>query len=125
MGLKKFSGTIGKKVQSGTVTSSSAVSSFQYVGSATTINFNLVTVSGLTFKPTTIIVSSSTNESNTTYKENGYTYKNTATLSSAGTTSAGSCFSLKGDLSPASVTGTGFSLPVTSASVVYNWVAFE
>jgi hypothetical protein len=120
-------GVNGKKYASGTITSSSSLQSFTYID-GTTLSSYYVTVTGLTFKPSLIYLVNGTNKRYVIYSEiNDGLYPKTVkfvqVFSSTATTTSN--YNLKGDVSPASVTSTGFTLPVYNSSESYSWIAFE
>lgn len=123
---------VGKKSATGTVTASPTGSTFTYINGST-MSSNLVAVTGLTFKPSVIIVKyfNGTYVYETVYNANNTndivdtptvkmaTYNNSV-LATPNT------YHLKGDVSPVSVTTTGFKLPMFVANgVICNWWAFE
>lgn len=116
----------GMKYDSGTVTSSSGTSSFQYV-SGSYFSMASVTISGLDFKPNKIVLKfrEAFQEVVTLYDEvDGGLYPKAAKTSvyrTGAETSTSRNF--KGDASPASVQYGGFTLPVQAASVTYTWSA--
>lgn len=121
----------GRKVASGTATASTTTMQFTKVD-GTTGYFRYVTVSGLTFKPSTIIIKGNImgqSDILTTYDEiSGGIYAKGAKAGSwSGAGSQATETEVKGDVSPANVTATGFTLPAqTNASgLTMNWIAYE
>jgi hypothetical protein len=118
----------GKRWASGTATSSSSTTNFQYAGSGSggTTLFS-VTVTGLTFKPSTIIMIDTVSNSVSVYSEiNDGFYPKTVKVFLFGSASASvSVYNIRGDVSPAYVNGTGFCLPAWSGSKTYTWIAIE
>lgn len=125
--VSAVSNMTNKRWASGTVTSSSTTTSFQYAGTTGTAGFYSATVTGLTFKPSLVILFSTTGMSMSIYLEmnDGFYPKTVKAFSYNGTNLNGSVYNLKGDVSPASVTSTGFVLPVGSNNTNYTWLAFE
>jgi hypothetical protein len=119
-----------KRWASGTVTSSSSTLSFEYAGSTSTNNTYYVTVSGLSFKPSLIILQTN-NVSNFSYlviynEINDGFYPKTVKVSQYDIDAyGGTSINYKGDKPNASVTNEGFTLPVYASSAIYNWIAFE
>jgi hypothetical protein len=120
----------GKQMASGTATSAASSSSFAYISSGTAAAWP-VTVTGLTFLPSIILIISKTagNSWRTLYMSAGYSSNyagstvecfatNTGTLS-MGTTA------FRADTTHASVTSTGFILPFSVAQNACNWFAYE
>lgn len=117
----------GKKFASGTI-STGALVPFEYAGSSSTINSFSITVTGLTFKPSLIIVTRSGTSNITIYTEidDGIYPKTVKTTSFSGTTNTPTNYNFKGDKASANVTSTGFTIPSAGGSgTVVNWVAFE
>jgi hypothetical protein len=119
-----------KRWASGTVTSTSSYLSFEFAGSTTASNSYYVTVSGLSFKPSLIILQTS-NVSGYSYlviynEINDGIYSKTVKLSQYDIDSyVASSHTFKGDKPNATVTNGGFTLPVYGNSTMYNWIAFE
>lgn len=118
-----------KRWAKGTVASSASTSEFMDVSGTTTMTGYKVTISGLTFKPTRICLRSKIYPGvyETHYYEGTeqidypkvirvgvYPLSNQSTIN----------WSLKGDVSPVSVTSSGFTLPV-AAQGTYVWEAYE
>ena len=122
----------GKRWASGTITySSSTAVSFTDISGSISSYFYPLTISGLTFKPTKIILR--TNISGqvyyTIYEEGSeqidYPKVVRIVLFLNGFNSVTN-YSIKGDVAPVSVTPTGFTLPVVSGAVhTYVWEAYE
>ncbi|WP_153123289.1 hypothetical protein [Peribacillus tepidiphilus] len=120
----------GKKFASGTATSNSTTSTFQHTTGA---NFNSLVpliVSGLTFKPSIIVM----------YKFGGglveYIVYNAANdgISAESVKVLGSInssyttievYNMKANAGAAYVNSSGFCLPVKATSSTYNWIAYE
>lgn len=115
-----------KRVATGTVTASSTVLSFTNVD-GTIQNRYYVSVSGLTFTPSKIIVhrSNGTYDYYTTYINNGGAYAKLITMHLAGPSTGSAQSGIKGDVGSASVSSTGFVLPVQDNTVTYDWTAIE
>ncbi len=116
---------MNKRWATGTATSTSSYQNFQYAGSTATVTMPFVTVTGLTFKPSLILIVGS--QSLSIYSEiNDAYYQKAVKVVSYGSTSSGaSNYNIKGDVSPASVTSTGFTLPVYTGDTTYTWLAIE
>jgi hypothetical protein len=116
-----------KKFASGTVTSSSESYAFQYASSSSTTNCPSITVTGLTFKPSLIIVFGTNNTSITIYSEiyDSFYGKTVKVFKYDGASFTINNLNFKGDVSPVSITSTGFVLPVWHSSGNYFWIAFE
>jgi hypothetical protein len=116
------------KFQSGIVTSSATTMAFQHASTTSTDFRYTVTVTGLTFKPSLVVIfgNASSDASITIYSEidDGYYPKTVKVFKYPGNASTLNEYNYKGDVSPASVTSTGFVLPVYAASKIYTWMAF-
>jgi hypothetical protein len=121
-------GVGGKKFATGTTTSSSGTSTYTYTDGTTTTAKNLV-VSGLTFKPTTVIAFASSVHNMMVYSEinDGYYAKTVKNImyGNGVLSPAQVDYNYKGDVTTASVTSSGFTLPVDYASTSYTWIAIE
>lgn len=124
---------LGKKFASGTVTSSNNLATFSMLGGSST-NMYPFTVSGITFKPTTIVYyyalgSYQVMRIYSTFYPFGVLIanQNVGETSSNGTTSGGSSPVIAGGA--LSVTATGFTLPLDSnasaSQTTVNWFAIE
>lgn len=119
----------GKRWAKGTITSSSGASKTFYYLNGTTFPSPHVIVSGLDFKPSTIIVKgmNSSYPYMTIYEELGgdYTwaikmfYANNSSVFSANVSN------VRGDIGDASITNTEFILPVMLNSTIHSWEAYE
>jgi hypothetical protein len=118
-----------KRWASGTTTSSSSQSQFRYADGSTTYGMYYVNVTGLTFKPSYIIITttSTPGERMSIYSEiyDGHYSKTVKAFSFGGASGQGTIANFRADVSPASVTSTGFLLPVWTANTSYTWIAFE
>ena len=117
----------GKRWASGTVLSSTAGSDFQYVGGGN-ISYWYVSVSGLTFKPSFILLKgiSTPHSFMTTYDELGLDYPKSVKVFSANSNALNAnILHFKGDAVSAIVTNTGFVLPVNAMNLTFSWIAFE
>jgi len=118
----------GKKFASGTVTPAWVEIALQYLdGQALTNQSWWVTVSGLSFKPSLIILKSTaaTIERLIIYREtNGFYPKVVELCTSSSTTTSGSILTVKGDVGAYSMSG-GFRLPSMNASELFTWYAYE
>jgi hypothetical protein len=120
---------LGKKWASGTATSGGSVN-FTSVG-GTTISAISLTVSGLTFTPSIIYLYyfDSVATSISLYNSNiNDRYNKSVKVTSGFGAASGSAmqyYHIKGDVAPASISSTGFTLPVYAAGVVYQWLAIE
>lgn len=109
----------GKRSASGTVTSSVNSSSFSEDG--TNITTPYVTVTGLAFTPRMILVYDG-NKKLTIYSPNDLLPTNKIAWYNGNSTSAPRFIRAIGN---AYVNNSGFQLPVTGASTLFNWIAFE
>ena len=117
----------GKRWASGTIVSSSTSIAFEYRGGGTATWYS-ITVSGLTFKPSFIMVQlvSIPFTYVTTYDEMGLDYPKSIKMFTTNTTVFNAnIIHFKGDAASASVTNTGFVLPVNASNATYSWIAFE
>lgn len=121
-----ITGSSNGRRASGTATSSVPTLSFQFAGNTSTITMYYVAVTGLTFLPSVIVISGATNDYVTLYRTNGYYYPKEATVYSPQSLSGSTTiWNIKADISSASVTSNGFTLPVGDSNKIYNWIAFE
>lgn len=116
-----------KRVQTGTVTSSSATQTFEYAGSTGIAGFYTATATGLTFKPSLVFLINTAGKSFSLYSEayDGIYSKTVKVVQFSSGGSTANNYNMKGDVSPASVTSAGFTLPVFHANATYTWIAFE
>ena len=117
----------GKRFASGTATSTSSTSVFKSAGINNDISCNSVTVSGLSFLPSIIILNifDGMSECATIYRTNGLYYAKVASVTTIDSSSDGAEFAIKADVSPAYVNSGGFCLPATRSNSVFNWIAIE
>ncbi len=117
---------VGKKFASGEATSGNVNITCVFIDGSADQSFPLLTVSGLTFKPSFIIAkcSVSSNDAYMVYLANGLNYNEVAFHVSP-TRKTGSSYMLKANASPCYVNSAGFSLPVYGLNRVYYWHAFE
>lgn len=119
----------GKRYLSGTATSGTGTLPFQYAGTTGTNSVYYVTVTGLTFKPSTIImIPSQTWGYIVVYSElnDGVYPKTVKAFNYTNSSSASiSMWNFKGDVASVSVTSSGFVLPCASDSFNYTWLAIE
>jgi hypothetical protein len=114
-------GVGGKKSANGTATSSSTTSSYPKTISGAVGMANL-TVAGLTFKPSYILIYPSNYFSHTIYDSRlDVSYAIDVMIDK---NNAPTGYSLQNS-SPASVTTTGFTMPVQNTSASYIWIAIE
>lgn len=113
-----LAGSAGRSA-SGTITSSSSTQTFSF--GAQNFNFYTVTVSGLDFTPSRIVIDSTANISggDFTLYDAGANFQGTGAVI---LTSGETMFTLQ---SPAYVNSSGFLVPVDSASQSYRWFAYE
>ncbi|MEK5480296.1 phage tail protein [Paenibacillus sp. FSL R5-0407] len=118
---------IGKKFASGTTSPEASTFDFNMFPSGT-VRFNRISVSGLTFKPTFILVYYPDNGAVITYKEGmsiyGSATSDISVLRVGGNGAVGTGNIIK-STGPAIVTEVGFSLPVTWNTGTHFWFAFE
>jgi hypothetical protein len=119
-----------KRWASGIVNSPVGTTSWTYAGNGSTVSLASVTVTGLTFKPSVIVIqgnSGGTNFPLTVYSEpTNNVYPKIAQVSNYDVDSlAVSTYNIKADTGGAYVNETGFNLPVTTQSITYQWIAFE
>ena len=117
----------GKRWASGTIVSSTTSIAFEYRGGGTATWYS-ITVSGLNFKPSFIMVQfvSIPFTYVTTYDEMGLDYPKSIKMFTTNTTVFNAnIIHFKGDVASASVTSTGFVLPVNASNATYSWIAFE
>jgi hypothetical protein len=113
--------TTEKRWASGTATSSSTTSSYPKTISGAVGMANL-TVAGLTFKPSYILIYPSNYFSHTIYDSRlDVSYAIDVMIDK---NNAPTGYSLQNS-SPASVTTTGFTMPVQNTSASYIWIAIE
>jgi hypothetical protein len=114
----------GKRMLSGTVTSSSTTSTYTYVNYATGSHYN-AEVTGLPFTPSNIILIYDNGSGN--YQLTVYSsidnYIKMAVFGYSSMTNTN--YHVRRDTSPAYVNSSGFRLPVFGANTVYSWVAYE
>lgn len=120
----------GRQFASGSATSSAAVQTFSLVSGTATQNFYLLTVSGLSFLPSVIIVLSSLGHMTVMQDEfyDGWAnavQKPIKVFQYNGSNASVTSYNVKGDTAPASVTATGFTVPVQLQSYSYSWLAYE
>jgi hypothetical protein len=118
----------GKRVASGTATSAATVTSVTLLDGSTP-GKNLVTVTGLSFRPSKVIMKGITGNAlvSCEYDEiadGNYTKSITDGLFSL-TGVGGGSYRYKGDVSPVGMTSNGFVLFVSMPNTVVNWVAIE
>jgi hypothetical protein len=110
---------LGRKPLAGTVTSSASTSSFtNHLGNA--VALYSVTVTGLSFLPSSIIIYTPNGTSYPVAFRKGNNYGGNA---SADIFTANATYFKT--VSPAVVSNTSFVLPVGNGSTVYTWVAYE
>lgn len=118
----------GKRTASGTVLASAFGQTF-YCVNGNPLSSGYVTVSGLTFLPSIILLTWSDGTDNhiTVYDTISSMYPKTAKITTFNAFSKYDVFSanFKGDASPAYVSSTGFCLPVYQTNLTYNWIAYE
>ena len=122
----------GKKWAKGTAYSDATNKSFRST-SGTQYYFSSITVTGLTFTPNYIIIRGEKNSSDSTINNTVYIndtndlqYYRAALMFVVNRWQYNSMnFALRGDLEGASVTDTGFTLPVYDGERTYSWIAFE
>jgi hypothetical protein len=117
----------GKKWASGSTVSNPSTQTFTFADGSTTINLYPLTVSGLDFKPSTIILMNTVEKRISLYSEiNDLFYPKTVKLFSfTGNSGNFATYNINGDVPPANVTSTGFTLPVIHGSRTHSWLAIE
>lgn len=120
----------GMKYASGTATASSATSAFQYATSTSTVGLISLTVTGLNFKPDYIYAnfSNGTNTFTSVYSVfDNELYPNvTKAFTHSGTSNSTTNYALKADVTPASISSTGFVLALPGgASSLFKWFAIK
>jgi hypothetical protein len=118
----------GKKVVSGTASVNGA-EFFKYADGSTTSSLYSITVSGLTFTPSLIIIYRNDvgdgYEYNTVYRATGRSYPKIAMLSiNSPSVSQVNAYNVRADVAPAYINSTGFKLPVPTNGT-FNWTAIE
>lgn len=123
--------SIGKKYASGTVTSSSSLSTYYFVDQYTTTPVYLVTVTGLSFKPSIVVVNSNNSNSRcfsvlSTNLFDYYLGQNKAVVRMFDYNSSGS-LTTAFDLLPKAndITSSSFTVPVLNSNQTYEWYAYE
>lgn len=114
-----------KRFASGANTSTGTTEFFQYASSGIQHSLFKVSVSGLTFTPSFILLYNNTVFSLYSSVHDGYRTNTVKVFDFYGTTRSTTVLNLKGDVSPASIFNGGFSTPVQSGGISYNWIAFE
>jgi hypothetical protein len=122
----------GRKFASGTVACDGVSHSFAFLNGTVNSFYDAVTVSGLTFLPSLIVLIGYNGSSNTQFivysandGQNAYGYQKTVMVADfASTSGTHTTAYFKGDTNSASVTSTGFTLPASSV-VTFKWFAFE
>jgi hypothetical protein len=121
----------GKRYATGTAVATSFNSAFTYIN-GTTVNQFSITVSGLTFKPS--LIYAFVNQSGVTaiavYSEYANdVYPKAVKVTNGGFNSSNFTSTvaqhIKGDVAPASITSTGFTIPVSQTNQTYTWIAIE
>lgn len=114
----------GKKFASGLVTSNTTMEFFDTRNDS--VDFYSVTVSGLSFLPSIILLSEGgTGKSNTIYNENNIqNYKILVDYRTRGTEEYVESYGIY-KVAPIMITSTQFKLPVTVANKIYKWIAIE
>jgi hypothetical protein len=120
---------IGKRYASGTVTSSSSTQTFTAVDGATTYLRPYVTITGLSFKPSRIVLFETLNPTLVLYSEDmdgnyGKTVKHSL-FYNQNSNSTSYTYNYRGDVAPVSVINGSFTLPVYQSSRVHTWIAYE
>jgi hypothetical protein len=114
-------GSVASKQQaSGTVTSSSAFSSFLKQDGINSYSCFSITVSGLTFRPSVIICYCSNDT--VIYRDTGDWGASPSPIVTSSYTS-GYVSILIREVSPVSITSTGFTLPCAFQNTIYRWIA--
>jgi hypothetical protein len=118
----------GKKVVSGTASINGA-EFFKYADGSTTSSLYSITVSGLTFTPSMIIIYRNDvgdgYEYNTVYRATGRSYAKIAMLSiNSPSLATLNAYNVRADVAPAYINATGFKLPVPTNGT-FNWTAIE
>jgi hypothetical protein len=118
----------GKKVVSGTASINGA-EFFKYADGSITSSLYSITVSGLTFTPSMIIIYRNDvgdgYEYNTVYRATGRSYAKIAMLSiNSPSVSTLNAYNVRADVTPAYINSTGFKLPVPTNGT-FNWTAIE
>jgi hypothetical protein len=115
-----------KRSLSGNGTSSSTSSSSGYYASGTSTTFATLSVTGLPFKPSKIVLERGTDMSIYTEIPDSYYSKTVKMLNFSGSTSSSTLsYNLKGDAGSVTVTNNSFVLPVYTASASYTWTIYE
>ena len=121
-----------KRFATGIIGSSYGTLNFQYAGTTGQVSCYYVSVSGLTFKPTFILLRciegsflwySVYDEGS----ENNYYPRSVKLFEVTPTQSVPTVYNLKADAAGASVSATGFTLPVfvSIPPIAYTWIAYE
>jgi hypothetical protein len=114
----------GTPLASGTATSSSTTSNYKNVNTTTTTAASL-TVNGLTFTPKRIVITSDSNGGFTEYNaDSAYVSNSISGKIGFTASSAAYGYNLDSTTAPASVSSTGFTMPVGNASQSYRWDAY-
>ncbi|MET3699346.1 hypothetical protein SAMN05877753_10215 [Bacillus oleivorans] len=121
----------GKKFATGTATSSSTSSTYTFID-GTTIGAYSLSVTGLPFKPTFIYAfwESGGSVGIVEYSElAGDIYPKPVKITGANFTTSGTSSAvtrhIKGDVSPANISDTSFTLPTLGQSILHTWIALE
>ena len=121
----------GKRWAKGTIVPTGYTSvPFTDIAGSTGTWFLPLTISGLTFKPTKIVIRTKFSEQvyytiyEDTSEQTNYQKVVRVAMFVGGSTS-NVVYSIKGDVAPASVTSTGFTLPIIVADQTYIWEAYE
>lgn len=116
---------MGKKWASGTVMSSSGTMSFRYISKSSTLSMRYVEVSGLTFKPTYIIVIGKGNLVVTSLYRQGMGNYDEMVIVTPNITTSGTSYTFDAQSNGAYVNSTGFLIPYYSTSAECDWIAIE
>lgn len=124
---QKVTGTSPRNYASGSVTSSSSVSSFDYANGSGSISMDSVTVSGLTFKPAIIVLESSNQYMSVYEAQTDGIYAETAKIYqyTGGNNTGISVTNLRANTNSAYVNASGFKLPVLGGGLPYTWSAWS
>jgi len=117
----------GKQSKTGSVVSSTAVSTFTYVSGATVSSLYSVTITGVPFIPRVVILKYNGGTENETVYEcisGGFYPKTVRCAPYTNGNSAYNSYLIKGDVSPATV-GSTVTLPVMTANVTYAYEMYE
>ena len=116
--------SLGKKFASGSTTSSSETLNFYGSVDNVARTRNYITITGLSFTPSYILILKGDNTEQISYDiSRGTQYAIDVVTNRNGTFAQATCYVFKLDGTSAYTNASGFQMPVQTATATYNWVA--